>query len=90
VPAPNGGYQLTTGTSVAAAHVSGIVALLIESKPTITPAELRAALTRSAHAISLRAKDDPTAAGLVDPVQALQLLTPGPRVDMNPAGGNVR
>ncbi len=27
VPAPNGSYQLTTGTSVAAAHVSGIAAL---------------------------------------------------------------
>src|SRR6185436_18134148 len=30
VPAPEGGYQLTTGTSVAAAHISGVVALLLE------------------------------------------------------------
>src|SRR6267143_2694642 len=27
VPSPNGSYQLTTGTSVAAAHVSGVAAL---------------------------------------------------------------
>ena len=33
VPAPGGNYQFTTGTSVAAAHVSGVVALLIERNP---------------------------------------------------------
>ena len=33
VPAPAGAYQLTTGTSVAAAHVSGVAALLLERHP---------------------------------------------------------
>ncbi|HEY2137496.1 MAG TPA: S8 family serine peptidase, partial [Xanthobacteraceae bacterium] len=81
VPAPNNSYQLTTGTSVAAAHVSGIAALLVESKPTITPGELRAILTRTAKTITARAKDDPTAAGLVDPVSALQALGPAKSVE---------
>ena len=41
VPAPAGGYQLTTGTSVAAAHISGVVALMLERNPRLTPADVR-------------------------------------------------
>jgi subtilisin family serine protease len=86
VPSPNGSYQLTTGTSVAAAHVSGIAALLLESKPTITPGELRAILVRTAKAMT-RQKDDPTIAGLVDPVGALQAMGPARAVEtVLPAG----
>ena len=36
VAAPNGGYDYSTGTSVAAAHVSGLAALLIERNPGLT------------------------------------------------------
>ena len=50
VPAPEGAYQLTTGTSVAAAEVSGIVALLLERNPKLTPADIRRILTASAQA----------------------------------------
>ncbi len=35
--APGGAYQLSTGTSIAAAHVSGIAALLLERKPSLKP-----------------------------------------------------
>ena len=45
VPAPESAYQLTTGTSVAAAEVSGIVALLLERNPKLTPADIRRILT---------------------------------------------
>ena len=41
VPAPENTYQITTGTSVAAAEVSGIVALLLERNPKLTPADVR-------------------------------------------------
>ena len=40
--APGEALQLTTGTSVAAAHVSGLAALLLERKPSLKPAEIRA------------------------------------------------
>jgi len=39
-PAPAGTYQFTTGTSIAAAEVSGIVALLLERNPSLTPAQV--------------------------------------------------
>ena len=48
VPAPENAYQLTTGTSVASAEVSGIVALLLERNPKLTPADIRRILTASA------------------------------------------
>ena len=87
VPSPNGSYQLTTGTSVAAAHVSGIAALMLESKPTITPSELRGILMRTAKAMTTRQKDDPTVAGLVDPVGALQAMGPARAVETVPPAG---
>ncbi len=45
--APADGYQITTGTSVATAHVSGVVALLLERQPSLKPAEIRAILMTS-------------------------------------------
>jgi subtilisin family serine protease len=38
--APDGKYQITSGTSVAAAHVSGVAALLLATKPKLTPAKV--------------------------------------------------
>ncbi len=42
--APNGGFDFFSGSSVAAAHVSGIAALLLERQPGLTPPEVGAAL----------------------------------------------
>ena len=69
VPAPEGGYQLTTGTSVAAAHISGVVALMLERNKELRPAEVRAILSATAKNIG-EARTD-VGAGLVNPVQAL-------------------
>jgi subtilisin family serine protease len=76
VPAPENGYQLTTGTSVAAAEVSGIVALLLERNPKLTPADVRRILTASARRLSPGERDDDFGAGLIDPLKALQLADP--------------
>jgi subtilisin family serine protease len=74
VPAPEGGYQLTTGTSVAAAHISGVVAMLLERNSRLTPAEVRGILATSAR--KLPQSRNEVGAGLVDPVQALAKAGP--------------
>ena len=76
VPAPDGSYQLTTGTSVAAAEVSGIVALLLERNPRLTPADVKRILTGSAKRLAPGDRDDNFGSGLVDPLRALQSAEP--------------
>jgi subtilisin family serine protease len=76
LPAPEGDYQLTTGTSVAAAEVSGIVALLLERHPKLTPADIRRILTASAKRLAPGERDNNLGSGLIDPLKALQLADP--------------
>jgi subtilisin family serine protease len=84
VPAPGNTYQLTTGTSVATAHVSGVAALLVERKPDITPDEVRAILIRTAAPYSARPRGEEDGAGLVDPVAALKALGPSQAAQVVP------
>ena len=86
VPAPENAYQLTTGTSVAAAEVSGIVALLIERNPKLTPADIRRILTLSAKRLAPGERDDNFGSGLIDPLKALQLADPRTATTTPPAG----
>ena len=76
VPAPENTYQITTGTSVAAAEVSGIVALLLERNPKLTPADVRRILQSSARRLGPGERDDSFGSGLIDPLKALQLADP--------------
>ncbi|HVY58696.1 MAG TPA: S8 family serine peptidase, partial [Xanthobacteraceae bacterium] len=73
--APDGSYQLTTGTSVAAAHVSGVAALLLERNPKLTPDAVRKILTSSADKLGAKSQPDLFGAGLVDPERALSELS---------------
>lgn len=68
--APDGKYQVTSGTSIAVAHASGVAALLLASKPNLTPAQVRASLTRGA----TRIPGNEIGAGVVD---ALAVINPG-------------
>jgi hypothetical protein len=72
VPAPGGGYQLTSGTSVAAAHASGVVALLLARNPKLSPDDIRRVLTRTAHAVPGKRND--TGAGVIDALGAVNSL----------------
>src|ERR1700719_999669 len=65
VPAPDGAYQFTTGTSVAASEVSGVVALLIERNAALTPAEVRKILMDTARDLGPRGRDRDFGAGLI-------------------------
>jgi hypothetical protein len=77
-PAPSGTYQFTTGTSVAAAQVSGIVALLLDAKPGLTPQAVRKALLSTARDLGPPGRDDQFGAGLADAYGAVQSLTANP------------
>jgi subtilisin family serine protease len=72
--APGGRYQMTSGTSVAAAHVSGIVALIIARKPNITPDALRKILMTTATDLGPKGRDDQFGAGLANAYRAVQSL----------------
>jgi subtilisin family serine protease len=82
-PAANAGYQLTTGTSVAAAHVTGVAALLIERKPDIDVAALEHALFSTAKDLGPKGRDSQFGFGLVDPYRALNELTAKVAVDQS-------
>jgi subtilisin family serine protease len=69
--APDGKYQVTSGTSIAAAHASGVAALLLASKSNLTPAQVRASLIKAANRIP--GKRNEVGAGVID---ALAVVNP--------------
>lgn len=72
-PAPEGRYALSSGTSLAAAHVTGVVALLLAQNPRLTTADIRAILKRTArkpdHTPASQTSD--LGAGVLDAGQAV-------------------
>jgi hypothetical protein len=72
--APGGAYQLSTGTSIAAAHVSGIAALLLERQPALRPADIRNILIATAKPLGPPRPDSDVGAGLVSAYRAVTWL----------------
>ena len=72
--APHATYNFTTGTSVAAAHVSGVAALILEHNPTIDVATLEEVLFSTAKDLGAPGRDSIFGHGLVDPYRALKAL----------------
>ncbi len=68
--APKGAYDISSGTSMAAAHVSGIAALMLEKNPKLSPEDVRWALAQSARKVSGSTSTD-VGAGIVDAAAAL-------------------
>jgi subtilisin family serine protease len=76
LPAPGGAYQMSSGTSFAAAHVSGIVALLLERRGSLTPDNVRQILQSTAKDLGPKGRDDQFGFGLVDAYRAVLALEP--------------
>jgi subtilisin family serine protease len=67
-------YARMTGTSMATAYVSGTAALVWSARPSLTPAQVRELLERSASELGVPGRDDTFGWGLVQARAALELL----------------
>jgi len=76
VPAPGGSYQISSGTSFAAAYVSGVAALILERRPKLLPDAARRILLSTAKDLGPKGRDDQFGAGLIDAYQAIMSLEP--------------
>ncbi len=74
VPSGDHAHQLVSGTSYAAAHVTGIVALMIERNRTLTASAARQALTDGAVDLGPPGPDDQFGAGRVNALASLQAI----------------
>jgi len=72
---PHGSYDFLSGSSLAAAHVTGVVALLLEQRPKLAPSEIRELLRLTVHPVMVKSgASAPAALGLVDACAALSKL----------------
>lgn len=71
VVVPDGKFAMMSGTSLATAHISGMIALLLERNPDLKPEEILALITQSAVDLGPDGTDPQFGAGLADAVSAL-------------------
>jgi subtilisin family serine protease len=76
VLAPDGDYRMTSGTSFSSAEISGVIALMLERNPSLTPDAVRRALISTARDLGPRGLDPTFGAGLVDAYQAVLSVVP--------------
>ena len=89
-------YVYVSGTSIAAPHVAGVMALLLSALPDLTVSELEQALLRSARDLGATGPDNDYGYGLVDALAALDWVDardlsntpPPPALLQTPADGS--
>lgn len=73
---PGERYAFSSGTSIAAAHVTALVALLLEKQPELDSDGARRVLAESATDLGSRGRDPTFGAGRIDPPNALARVLP--------------
>jgi subtilisin family serine protease len=71
-PVPNNGYQISSGTSLAAAHISGLVALILSRAPSLSAADVSEILLSSTTGLGEPGRNPVFGAGLPDALTALK------------------
>jgi hypothetical protein len=75
-PAPGEAYRMSSGTSFAAAYVSGIAALMLDRKPALTADALKSMLLSTARDLGPKGRDEVYGQGLADAYQAVSAVMP--------------
>ena len=66
-----------SGTSLASAHISGLIALILEKQPDLSPDDVKALITESAIDLGPKGLDNQYGAGRADAAQALSAGSQG-------------
>ncbi|WGD49715.1 S8 family serine peptidase [Bradyrhizobium sp. CB1650] len=74
LPAPDGKYQMSSGTSFSAAYVSGVAALLMERNFALKPEALRMTLAKTARDLGSPGRDDLFGDGEADAYAAVMAV----------------
>ncbi len=69
---PDGKFGMMSGTSLATAHISGLVALLLEGNPNLGPKDIHDLITQSAFDLGPKGADPQFGAGRADAADALE------------------
>jgi subtilisin family serine protease len=70
---PGGGLQTRSGTSMAAAHVAGVAALLFQAKPDATAADVEEAILTTSTPLP-ESSQERCGSGLINPLKALDAI----------------
>jgi subtilisin family serine protease len=85
VAEPGDSYGFLSGTSMAAAHISGVVALLLDAKPDLDLKALRALLFKTVKHLNPGDPDQASVAGVVDAFESLKAVSAPVAIEGSPA-----